>query len=394
MVHAGSPMQRTANLGGLSAEAFLRRYWQKKPLLVRGAFPGFVDPVTPEELAGLACEDAIESRLVRGRGKRWSVAWGPQSEEIFADLPDKTWTLLVQEVNRWVPEAAALLEPFSFLPNVRVDDVMVSYAVPGGSVGAHLDSYDVFLVQGAGERRWQWHSTPTKDRRFVEGLDLRILATFEPDEDEVLGPGDMLYLPPGFAHHGVAVSPCLTYSVGFRAPSAAEAWSSFAVAAARASSDPTLLADPPLRPAENPGAIPPELLRRVRALVRSLDMSDAAIDRWYASFATRLKPGHTLTAPRRPLPEAKILAGLATRTVVRTEEGRWAFLPEPEGKGLRLYVGGSEIAVPASAAGLARTLTSRRQHPGLAPRNAAEKALIVRLFSLGALRFAAAASGR
>ena len=394
MVHAGPSMQRTSPFGELPVETFLRRHWQKKPLLVRGAFPGFVDPVTPEELAGLACEDGVESRLVQGRGKRWSIAWGPQPEEIFAKLPDKAWTLLVQEVNRWVPDSAELLEPFSFLPNVRVDDVMVSYAVPGGSVGAHLDSYDVFLVQGQGERRWQWHTKPTKDRRFVDGLDLRILATFEPDADEVLGPGDLLYLPPGFAHHGVAVSPCLTYSVGFRAPSAAEAWSSFAVAAARAATDPTLLADPPLRAAEDPGAIPPELLRRVRKLVRSLDMSDAAIDRWYASFATRLKPGHTFTPPRRALSEAAILAGLAKRAVVRSEEGRWAFLPEPTGRGIRLYLGGVEIAVPANAAALARTLTSTRRHPGLAPRNAAEKTLIFRLFSMGALRFAGAASGR
>lgn len=380
-------VQRTAVqlFGKLSVEAFLRRYWQKKPLLVRGAFPGFRDPVEPDELAGLACEDGVESRLVRGSGKKWSVAWGPQADTVFAELPETKWTLLVQEVNRWVPEAASLLEPFSFLPNVRVDDVMVSYAVPGGSVGAHLDSYDVFLIQGQGERRWQWHTKPTVDRTFVDGLDLRILRTFTPDEDEVLGPGDMLYLPPGFAHHGVAESPCLTYSVGFRAPSLAEIWAAFAVTAARRAPH-ELLADPPLGPAENPGAIPPALLENVRGLVRKLDLSDAAIDRWYAGFATRLKPGHELPAPRRP----PGLAQLATRDAIRTEEGRWAYLPE--GKALRLYVGGEEIEVAAAAAELARTLCAARRHR-LKPRNAAERALLTRLFALGALRLERA-SGR
>lgn len=380
-------VQRTAVqlLGKLSIDAFLQRYWQKKPLLVRGAFPGFRDPVQPEDLAGLACEDGVESRLVRGSGKRWSVAWGPQPETAFAELPETRWTLLVQEVNRWVPEAAALLEPFSFLPNVRVDDVMVSYAVPGGSVGAHLDSYDVFLIQGQGERRWQWHTKPTVDRTFVDGLDLRILRSFTPDEDEVLGPGDMLYLPPGFAHHGVAETPCLTYSVGFRAPSLAEIWAAFAVTAARRAPH-ELLVDPALAPAENPGAIPPALLQNIRAMVRKLDLSDAAIDRWYASFATRLKPGHELPAPRRP----PTLAKLATHDAVRTEEGRWAYLPD--GKALRLYVGGEELDVPAAAAGLARTLCASRRHR-LSPRNAAERALLTRLFALGALRLERA-SGR
>src|SRR5688572_2940733 len=132
----------------MSTKEFLRSHWQKKPLLVRNAFPTFQDPVDPDELAGLACEDGVESRIVRK--KNWQVTWGPQAEEVFASLPERDWTLLVQEVNRWIPDAALLLEPFSFLPNVRVDDVMVSFAAPGGSVGPHLDSYDVFLVQGQG----------------------------------------------------------------------------------------------------------------------------------------------------------------------------------------------------------------------------------------------------
>ena len=201
-------------LGGMPVAKFLRDYWQKKPLLVRGAFPGFRDPISPDELAGLACEDGVESRIVREKGKTpWEVTWGPHEESRFTKLPERGWTVLVQEVNRWVPEAALLLDCFAFIPNVRVDDVMVSYAVPGGNVGPHLDSYDVFLVQGQGKRRWKFHTKPTKDVELVPDLDLRVLARFRPDVDEVLEPGDMLYLPPGFAHHGVAVTPCLTYSI-------------------------------------------------------------------------------------------------------------------------------------------------------------------------------------
>ena len=382
-------------LGGMTVERFLREHWQKKPLLVRGALPRFRDPITPDALAGLACEDDVESRLVRGdaaRPRSWKVTWGPQEEARFATLPERRWTLLVQEVNRWVPAAALLLEPFGFLPNVRVDDVMVSFAAPGGSVGPHVDSYDVFLVQGRGERRWMFHDAPTKDTRLVPGLDLRVLAAFEADVDEVLGPGDMLYLPPGFAHHGVAVTPCLTYSVGFRAPSAGEAWIAFASSLAKRPDAARVLEDPPFTPATNPGAIPPLLLARAREMIRSLDLSDDAIDRWFASFTTQLRPGHSFEAPRRG-PDARTIATRIARgdPVVRSEEGRWAFLDHHR-EPLLLYVGGNEIEVPASAADLARGLCTSRRHTNTTlqkqTRSRAARTLLVHLFTIGALRFA------
>jgi 50S ribosomal protein L16 3-hydroxylase len=383
-------------LGGLSPRAFLRDHWQTRPLLVRGAFPDFVDPLDPDELAGLACEEGVESRIVRERGGRrpWEVQWGPHEESVFASLPDRGWTVLVQEVNRWVPEAAKLLDHFAFLPNVRVDDVMVSFAAPGGSVGPHVDSYDVFLVQGQGQRRWRYDPEPTKDTRLLPDLDLRILRSFPRSRtvEAVLGPGDMLYLPPGFAHHGVGVTPCLTYSIGFRAPSAGEVWASFAAAAAGSNAAAAkLLADPPLTPAENPGAIPDGLLRRVRALVRSLDLSDGAIDAWFAAFSTRLKPGHTLEAPRRP-PDARMISRRLGRGdgLVRSEEARWAFLPAPRG-GLRLFVGGAEIAVAREAGPLARELCARRRHQAERVRALAKapaaRSLLAHLFAIGAVAF-------
>jgi 50S ribosomal protein L16 3-hydroxylase len=380
---------------GMSARRFLEVHWQKKPLVVRGAFPSFRDPVTPDELAGLACEDGVESRLVREDGGRepWEVTFGPHEAATFAEMPDHGWTLLVQDVNRHVPGAALLLEPFSFLPNVRVDDVMVSFAAPGGSVGPHVDSYDVFLVQGRGERRWRFSSKPTRDVQFVQGLALRILERFEPDVDVVLGPGDMLYLPPGFGHHGVATSACLTYSIGFRAPSRGEIWREVAAFVARAPGGEELLTDPPLSPAKNPGEIPPLLRQRVRQLVRSMAPSDETIDRWFASFATRLKAGHELEPPSRPPPAADVLDRLGRGArVERTEEGRWAYLPRGR-RGLFLYVAGVEIEVPqdASAMETARALCQARRFDGAdlarRARSQASRALIVRLFQMGALRF-------
>ncbi len=395
---------RVTSLLGMPVARFMREHWQKKPLLVRGALPGMRDPLTPEELAGLACEDGVESRIVRERGgaRPWEVTWGPHHESFFASLPEDGWTLLVQELNRHVPEAALLLERFAFVPNVRVDDVMVSFAAPGGSVGAHLDSYDVFLVQGMGERRWRYSTTPAVrpgDTRFVEGLELRILERFRPDVDEVLNPGDMLYLPPGFAHHGIAESPCLTYSIGFRSPGHGEMWKSFgAHLATRGPAAAALLADPPLAPAASAGAIPPALLGRVRAAIRGMDTSNDAIDRWFASFATQLSPGHELTPPARRPSEASVLARLVRGDrVIRSEEGRWAYLPRPRGA-LLLYVGGQEIAVGKAEAALARALCDARRFDGGAlatlAKTRAARALIARLFAAGGLRFGARASAR
>ncbi len=380
--------------GGMTVRRFLAEHWQKRPLLVRGAFPRFRDPITPDELAGLSCEEDVESRIVREEGGAhpWEVAHGPHPEERFGALPDRGWTILVQELNRHVPAAARMLEPFAFVPNVRVDDVMVSFAAPGGSVGPHVDSYDVFLIQGQGRRRWMYGREKVQNARFISGLDLRILESFTPDEDAVLEAGDMLYLPPGVAHHGVAVTPCLTYSIGFRAPRLAEMWKDLAEHLGARPEGAALLVDPPLSPAEEPGAIPVAMLARVRAAVRSMDLSDDSIDRWFASFATRLKPGHALTPPRRAPALEVILARLRAGDVVaRSEEGRFAFLPRARG-GLYLYAGGEEIEVHrGAAASLAKLVTGlRRPDPTELARLARDRharALVLRLFASGALRF-------
>ncbi|HST43921.1 MAG TPA: cupin domain-containing protein, partial [Luteimonas sp.] len=214
---------------GMPPARFLRDFWQKRPLLVRGAFPhfaspGFVPPLTPEDLAGLACEDAALSRLIHHERATdgWTVRSGPFEESEFPALGDRDWTLLVQDVDKWDGDVAALLDAFAFLPRWRIDDIMVSFAATGGSVGAHVDQYDVFLLQGQGHRRWQIDAGQAPPRAFRDDVELKLLRSFVPSHDWVLAPGDMLYLPPGVPHHGVALDPCLTFSVGMRAPSTAE----------------------------------------------------------------------------------------------------------------------------------------------------------------------------
>jgi 50S ribosomal protein L16 3-hydroxylase len=206
---------------GLTQQQFLDEYWQKKPLLIRQAFVDFESPISPEDLAGLACEPEIESRLIEENGQDgpWQVSQGPFSEDDFARLPATNWTMLVQDVDKHLPDLQHILEPFHFIPDWRRDDLMISYAPEHGTVGPHTDGYDVFLLQALGTRRWQIVDIPLIDAPIIAGLDVQILAEFTPDQTWDLQPGDMLYLPPHFAHHGVAMNDCMTYSIGFRAPS-------------------------------------------------------------------------------------------------------------------------------------------------------------------------------
>lgn len=212
-------------LGGITPAEFLAEYWHKKPLLIRKAIPDFSGLLSPEELAGLACEEEVQSRIVEEINGQWHASHGPFDENDFARLPDKPdpqhrWTLLVQSVNHYLPEASALLQQFDFIPHARLDDLMVSYAPDGGGVGPHFDSYDVFLLQGQGKRLWR--VSAQHDFSLIDDAPLRILKHFDTTQEWLLEAGDMLYLPPHLAHWGIAVSDggldCMTYSIGFRSP--------------------------------------------------------------------------------------------------------------------------------------------------------------------------------
>ena len=209
---------------GMTQQEFLDQYWQKKPLVIRQAFPDFKSVISPNELAGLAGEPRIESRLVieKGVGGSWQLIDGPFSDKDFSVLPKSHWTLLVQDIDKHVPETRGILEPFSFIPNWRFDDLMVSFAPKQGSVGAHTDGYDVFLLQGMGKRKWQASAGPLHKPALLENVDIQVLADFEPAQEWLLEPGDILYLPPHYGHHGVAMEDCMTFSIGFRAPNQSE----------------------------------------------------------------------------------------------------------------------------------------------------------------------------
>jgi 50S ribosomal protein L16 3-hydroxylase len=279
---------------GMPPARFLRDYWQKRPLLIRNAFPGFVSPVSPEDLAGLACEDAALSRLIaydRGRDA-WHVRHGPFAEEEFPGLGDRDWTLLVQDVDKWDADIAALLPAFDFLPRWRIDDVMISFAATGGSVGAHVDQYDVFLLQAQGHRRWQIDASAALGRgvpspAFRDDTEIKLLRAFAPTHDWVLGPGDMLYLPPGVPHHGVAEDPCLTFSIGMRAPSAAELLGDFVDTLAADADESLRYGDADLAPAADPNEIDAAAMQRVVEALNLLRMNDPdRLGDWFGRFVT------------------------------------------------------------------------------------------------------------
>lgn len=274
---------------GMPAADFLRDYWQKKPLLIRNAFPGFVSPIEPEDLAGLACEEAALSRLIRHDRERdaWTVRHGPFAEEEFPGLGDRDWTLLVQDVDKWDADIAALLPKFDFLPRWRIDDVMVSFAATGGSVGAHVDQYDVFLLQAQGRRRWQIDVQDAPPLHSRKDAEIKLLQRFTPTHDWVLAPGDMLYLPPGVPHHGVAEDPCLTFSIGMRAPSAAELLGDFVDTLAADSDDDLRYVDPDLGPAKDANEIDAAAMQRVLEALNALRMNDPdRLGDWFGRFIT------------------------------------------------------------------------------------------------------------
>lgn len=338
---------------GMSPARFLRDYWQKRPLLIRQAFSDFQPPLQPDDLAGLACEDGALARLIVHDEKRdrWRVNSGPLDEGDFAKTPSTHWTLLVQDVDKWDADVAGLLQHFAFLPSWRVDDVMVSYAEPGGGVGAHIDHYDVFLLQGLGQRHWAISDDPLAPKAFRPDVELKQLAQFEPTHEWLLEPGDMLYLPPGVPHDGVAFGgPCMTFSIGMRAPSQAELTGDLADYIAERLPEELRYADPELKPAAAAGEIDRAALDRLKAtLPFAAALRDDMLRDWFGRFITRYRNAQQPAPPAKPVTEAALGKQLDAGALLQRHP--WSRLAWSRGKSdCMLYANGEAYAATPALA--------------------------------------------
>ncbi len=278
-----SPAGILKTIGELSVDEFMQRYWQRKPLLARAALPGFESPVSPELLWEMASRDDVQARLIARRAEQWTLDQGP-----FDRLPSRRragWTVLINGLDRHLDAAHALLRRFRFLPDARLDDLMASYATDGGGVGPHADSYDVFLLQAHGQRRWR--VAPPDDGRLVPGAPVKLLARFAPTEEWILGPGDMLYVPPGWGHEGTAVGECITLSIGFRAPSRHEFLSAFLAASADSPGGPDpRFSDRGRAASTQPGALPQDLVAQLQGWASDWRPRRREIERFIGCYLT------------------------------------------------------------------------------------------------------------
>lgn len=342
---------------GMTPDVFLRDYWHKRPLLIRNAFPDFESPLQPEDLAGLACEEGALSRIVMHdrANDRWTLRQGPFQEEEFPAMPHQDWTLLVQDMDKWDADVGALLEHFDFLPRWRIDDIMISFAAPGGSVGPHTDHYDVFLLQAQGHRRWQIDAGPNPSQDFRPDVELKLLREFTPTHDWVLGPGDMLYLPPSVPHNGVAEDACLTFSVGMRAPAAAELLGDFVDTLATDADEALRYADPDLAPAADASEIDVASMNRAVEALNLLRMNDPdRLGDWFGRFMTVYRAAGEVHPGEETRSRIEIEWDLEHGAVLQRHP--WSRMAwrraHAKGQPARLYVSGHDYPLPADDASL------------------------------------------
>ena len=343
----------TTLLGGLSPSRFLRDYWHKQPLLVRNAVPDFNGLLSPAEMQQLACRDDVESRLIQGSGTHWQLDQGPFKKRDFKSLPKTEWTLLVQSLNHFLPEADALLSQFNFIPHARLDDLMVSYAVPGGSVGPHFDSYDVFLLQGQGHRRWQISSQT--DLSLLDDAPLKILLHFKPEDAWTLGPGDMLYLPPHIAPYGVAEDACITYSIGFRAPTVEELAQGFLMHLQDTIALDGRYADPDLRLQPHAGEISRAMLTKIEAMIARIKWGKRDIAEFAGRYLSEPKPNVFFDAPESPLSPAAFNKQANRQGVALNPKSRLLF------SGEQFFINGEAFVPDADEVGALQQLGDQRR---------------------------------
>lgn len=348
------PMKKLPLLGGLTPSQFLREYWHKKPLLIRQAIPDFQPLLSRDQLFALARRDDVESRLICHFGRQWQMRHGPQGD--MPPLGKKGWTILVQGVNLHDDKADALMQQFRFIPDTRLDDLMISYATDTGGVGPHFDSYDVFLLQAHGRRRWR--IGPQKDLTLVEGLPLKILKHFQPEQEFVLEPGDMLYLPPHYAHDGIAVGECMTYSIGFRTPHYQELGEGFLQFMAESVELPGVYADPDLQETRHPAEIGKAMLARVASELEKIRFREDDIAIFLGEYLSEPKPTVFFDPPSRPLSPARFAQAAAKRGVTLSRKTRMLY------RGRHLFINGESFTMGRADKALLTALANRRRLHG------------------------------
>jgi len=335
----------------LSAASFLRRYWQRKPLLLRGALPDIVDMFSASELRRLAMRDDVESRLVTYARGRWGLDHGPFRQSELKKPPTRLWSLLVQGVDMHLVKARELLDRFSFVPYARLDDVMLSLAPPGGGVGPHFDSYDVFLLQIHGTRRWR---IGLQTDLTLKEAPLRILRNFQPQREFDVTPGDLLYLPPQYAHEGVAVTECITCSVGFRAPSRQELANAFLEWLPDMLHLEGRYADPGLAPTREPAAIATAMIDQTQQMLAGIRWKRELVEDFLGQYLTEPKP-HVWFAPPEPTLSLDRFVKQARATGVRLSlKSRMLY------RGERAFINGDAIEVPEPAREAVHALANQR----------------------------------
>ena len=357
------PLSKTLPLlGNITPAQFLRDYWHKKPLLIRQAIPGFEPLLSIKELAALAKQNHIESRLITSVDGDWNMQHGPI--DTLPPASQKQWTMLVQGANLVDKRADALLRQFRFIPDARLDDLMISYATDGGGVGPHFDSYDVFLLQASGRRRWQIGAQ--EDLSLVEGMPLKILQNFTPQEEYVLEAGDMLYLPPHYAHDGVAEGECMTYSIGFRAPSYQELGEAFLQFMADSIDLPGRYADPDLEPAKHPAEIPRHMLDTITEEMNKVRFTEEDVTIFLGEHMSEPKHNVFFTGPGKALTMGRFVEAVAKRGVVLSLKTLMLY------RGKHVFINGESFAVGRADKLLLDALANERALSGAAASGASD----------------------
>ena len=347
----------SALLGSLSVDIFLRDYWQKKPLLIRGAITNFSGLLSPQQLIELACTEDAQARLVIQRHGQYELRQSPFTAKNFKGLSKAHWTVLVQGVNHHLHSAADLLKKFNFIPHARLDDLMISYAPKGGGVGPHFDSYDVFLLQGMGHRRWQ--ISTQADRTLIEGAPLRILKNFKVEQEWILEPGDMLYLPPHCAHHGIAEDDCMTYSIGFRTPAYQELAEQFLVYLQDRICIEGMYADPDLKTQKHASEISSDMLKQVASAIKQVRWDKDDIANFLGCYLSEPKPHVYFNVPERPLGLKKFRQSLQNEGAALTLKTQMLC------NGNTVFMNGEATGVSDGDYALLRELADNRKLPAI-----------------------------